>query len=401
MLAETVQVVAGVVLVVAAGVSIVMSLVVPRAHVSPAWRVVGRLLGGVVRGAARTRPDYRSQDALLALVGPLTVLGVFVLWLGMFLTGYALILWGVDQVSGAAAAFREAGSSLFTLGIASSHAAGHTVIDYLAAPTGLLVVALEIAYLPTIYAAFNRRETLVTMLESRAGVPAWGPEILARHQLIGIVGTLPAFFSDWEQWAADVAESHTSYPVLVRFRSPKPLRSWVLALLAVLDSAALYMSLFPERAPSEARLCLRMGFSALRDIASTERLAFDEDPLPDSPLELSYDDFLVGVERVVEAGWRPERTPEEAWAHFRGWRVNYEEIAYRLAELTAAVPAPWSGHRHGLRPVALVRPLDRTPDDPDARRNAGGRWKGPAPVGPGDDGRVGEPEARPSNMPGS
>ena len=34
-----------------------------------------------------------------------------------------------------------------------------------------------------------------------------------------------------------------------------------------------------------------------------------------------------------------------AWPHFRGWRVNYESLAYSLAWATDAVPALWSGPR--------------------------------------------------------
>ena len=50
----------------------------------------------------------------------------------------------------------------------------------LAAASGLFVIAAQIGYLPTLYGAFNRRETEVTLLGSRAGTPPWGPELLAR-----------------------------------------------------------------------------------------------------------------------------------------------------------------------------------------------------------------------------
>jgi hypothetical protein len=46
--------------------------------------------------------------------------------------------------------------------------------------TGLAIVTLQIAYLPTLYPAFNRRETEVALLKARAGVPSWGPELRAR-----------------------------------------------------------------------------------------------------------------------------------------------------------------------------------------------------------------------------
>jgi hypothetical protein len=297
----------------------------------------------------------------------MALLTTFAVWLLLYLLAYALIIWGL-AAGNFSDALRYSGSSLFTLGIASSRRAGPITAEFTAAATGLLVVALEIAYLPTIYGAFNRRETLVTMLESRAGTPAWGPEVLVRHQLVGIVDNLPDFYADWERWAADVDESHTSHTVVISFRSPHPMRSWVVALLAVLDSAALYNSLAPEGAPSEARLCLRMGFSCLRDIARVFGVPFNPDPLPTDPIQLTFEEFRVAVERLEEVGFPIEQTAEEAWPHFKGWRVNYESIAYALADQTVAVPAPWSGPRtHVPGRYEPVRPTDRRPDDVEGK----------------------------------
>jgi hypothetical protein len=71
-----------------------------------------------------------------------------------------------------------------------------------------------------------------------------------------------------------VAESHTNYPVLIRFRSPGPLSSWVTSLLAMLDSAALFLALSPKTAPVvPARLCLRGGFRCFNRVART--MGFD------------------------------------------------------------------------------------------------------------------------------
>jgi hypothetical protein len=325
--------------------------------------------------------SYEAKDRLMAFAGPLALLGLFSVWLTVFFFGYSLVLWPLvpGSLTGSLGlALQSAGSALFTLGL-NGHPAGPAVaVSYATAATGLVAVALEIAYLPTIYSAFNRRETLVTLLESRAGAPAWGPEILARHQLVGITDRLPDFYEAWEQWSAELAETHTTYPVLVLFRSPSELRSWVVALASVLDSAALYLALCPAQAPTSTRLCLRMGFTCLREISPEWGFVPDPDPLPDAPIQLSYDDYLEGVARMQEAGIVLDRSAEDAWAHFRGWRVNYESTVYFLAELTSAVPAPWSGPRRRLAPIAPRRPRDRTPEDPGANRNPDGRWSGPA-----------------------
>jgi hypothetical protein len=312
---------------------------------------------------------YERKDRLLAAEGPSVLLGLLGVWLVSLLGGFSLLLWGTTDSLSGGAAVREAGSSLLTLGFASTGGPAATAIDFAAAATGLVVVALQIAYLPTLYGAFNRREVLVTMLDTRAGAPAWGPEILARHYAVGLIDTLPTFYASWEAWSADVAESHTNYPVLTTFRSPKALHSWVIGLLSVLDSAALFLALAPDRAPTEARLCLRQGFTALRDIADTLGIAYDPDPRFDQGIALTYEEFLEGVERLgrgTNGAFPTERSPEEAWREFVGWRVNYESIAYALADRTDAVPGRWSGERKRMgERIETVPPVNRTPDSPE------------------------------------
>ena len=190
-------------------------------------------------------------------------------WLVVAYVGFALLLWPF-AARGVVSAFVDAGSSLFTLGFAVPNGAVPAVIVFLAAAVGLVIITLQIAYLPTLYAAFNRRETEVALLNARGGFPSWGPELLARtHYALGTdmssLDTMAELYAQWERWAADVAESHTTYLQLVRFRSPQPMSSWVTSLLAVLDSAALFLALSPKAAPEiPARLCLRGGFSVLQ-----------------------------------------------------------------------------------------------------------------------------------------
>jgi hypothetical protein len=354
--------VVGIALLVVNGRSVLRSLVVPRPPPrSGPGSVMLWLVRWSFRAGARRLSGYLAKDRLLAWQEPTAVIALLATWLAVVLVGYALVLWpithrafGEDLV--------EAGSSMFTLGFVATRG-GARVVDFVAAATGLVIVALVIAYLPALYSAFSRREALVTMLESRAGAPAWGPEILVRHQLVGINDGLPGLYAAWEQWAADVAETHTTYPSLIQFRSPHAEYSWVIGLLAVLDSAALCLALSPSLPRSQARLCLRMGFSALRDVARVSGILFDPDPDPDSPIALTEAEFMTAVEYLRRSGFPIERDPGEAWPQFRGWRVNYESIAYALADLVVAPPALWSGPRSHLPPGSLpiTRPEDRRP----------------------------------------
>jgi hypothetical protein len=342
--------------------SVMRTLIIPRASLGQIGRVVDTVVDKAFVLATRRMRSYEDRDHLLAGQAAAYLLWLLAVWLLAFVVGFALLLWPSTHHIGVA--FRESGSSLFTLGFVAPSGDATTGIDVVEAAFGLFVVAAQIGYLPTLYAAFNRRETDVTLLGSRAGSPPWGPELLVRTKW-GIYGDrddLPEFYALWERWAADVAESHSNYPVLMRFRSPQPLSSWLIGLLAVMDSAALLLSLAPSRDRIEPRLALRMGFTALRQMASAVGIAYDADPDPDVDIQLTFEEFEDGVQRLIDVGFDIERTTAEAWPHFRGWRANYESIAYALAYATDAVPAMWAGPRRWpFEPMEPRRPSNRAP----------------------------------------
>lgn len=355
----------GIVIVAAVWVNVAVTLLIPRGRVGYI-KVIDRLVDRVYTAGGRLVRSWDRRDAVLASQ-PVVTLGIVLLtWLAGFVVGYGLLLWLLG--GSFPDALREAGSSLFTLGFAARRGAEPSVFDFFAAASGLVIVALQIAYLPTLYAAYNRRETEVTLLGPRAGSPAWGPELLARVQIADGIEQLTVIYEGWERWSADVAESHSSYPSLLRFRSPEPHSSWVVSQLAVLDAAALHLAACPAGAPFTARLCVQMGFTCLRKLTRTLRIPVDDDPRPDDPVRLSWEEFMEGWERITSVGFPVERTAEEAWPHFRGWRINYEAAAYKLAWGLDAVPARWSGpRRHEWGPFEPRRLINRTPEHPDGQ----------------------------------
>jgi hypothetical protein len=349
-------------IIVATTVSVMRTLIIPRASLGAIGSAVDTIVDKLFVMVTRRTRDYADRDTVLAAQAAVYLLSLLGVWLLAYVIGFALVLWPETRHIGIA--FRESGSSLFTLGFVAPNTDTTTGVDVVEAGLGLFVVAAQIGYLPTLYSAFNRRETEVTLLGSRAGSPPWGPELLVRTKW-GIYGDrddLPEFYGIWERWAADVAESHSNYPILMRFRSPQPMSSWLVGLLAVMDSAALLLSLAPSRDRIEPRLAIRMGFTALRQMAGAVGIPYTEDPDPDTEIQLTYEEFAEGVRRLTDVGFEIERTPEEAWPHFRGWRANYESIAYALAYATDAVPSMWSGPRRWpYEPIAPIRPANRRP----------------------------------------
>ena len=375
----------GVLLVLASWQSVIGTLIVPRAV--PSRLALWASQGVVAAYRLITRPvdDYRRRDRILATQAPAILVTQLVTWLAIFLAGFTLLLWPAHGRS-FTKALADAGSSLFTLGFAEPPGTAPAFVVFIAAATGMIVVALQIGYLPTLYGAFNRRETEVALLVSRAGVPSWGPELLARtHYALGsgvsTLDTLPDLYLQWERWAADVGESHSTYVPLVRFRSPQPFSSWVISLMAVLDSAALILSLAPDQAPVvPARLCLRSGFNCLTRIARAMGIDVPMEADPDAGISLSYDEFLAAVTRMDQVKFPMSRPAADAWPDFVGWRVNYERAAYQIAEAIDAAPGLWSGPRHyRTAEISPQRPpMGRIPMTPPAGPSAGASAPGPA-----------------------
>lgn len=354
-------------LVVFAGVSVIGTVVVPRPIRSWLTRWVEWLVERVFAMLERLIRDDRRRDAVLAARAPALLMLQLAAWLVAFLIGFALLLLPFKS-GGVGAAIAQSGSAVTTIGFVGTHGGAEDAIVIVAAFASLGTLALQIGYLPTLYAAYNRRETTVSLLNARAGVPSWGPELLARtHYGLGTgqstLGTMSDFYDEWERWSADVAETHRTYTQLVYFRSPRVLSSWVTALLSVLDSAALYLALCPTSAPViPARLCLRGGFICLGQVAIAMGIRVPAEADPATGINLTYQEFLDAVERLKRVDFPIERDPEEAWPHFLGWRVNYEQAAYAIAYRVSAPAALWSGpRRSAVEPIPPLRPPDLRP----------------------------------------
>ena len=297
---------------------------------------------------------YSQIDKLMAWFAPTGLLILVAIWLVMVLAGYTGIFLLVTG-DGLHDSFLLSSSSLLTLGFASpGEDTGTTVVALSEAAIGLILVALLIAYLPTLYAAFSRREALVSMLEVRAGSPPSPIELLARYQRIQWLQELGDLWERWEVWFVELEETHTSLAALNFFRSPRPERSWITAAGTVLDAAALTASTVDIPRDSRADLCIRAGYLALQNIASFFEIAHNVRPRPDDPISISREEFDAAYDRLLEANVPLKRDRDECWKHFAGWRVNYDTVLLALAELTVAPPAEWVSDRGPLtRPRGL------------------------------------------------
>ena len=322
--------------------SAVATFVLPRSFQDPMVRPIFRVLRRIFELKLLRIGSFEERDNLLALFAPIALMLLLPTWLLYITTGYTMMFKAIGPHSWYQS-FVMSGSSLLTLGFEKGEGWLWMALSFSEALIGLIMVALLIAYLPTIYAAFSAREREVTLLEVRAGSPPSAQTLLLRYFRLSRPEAMTTLWTRWEGWFAELEESHTSLAALSFFRSPMADHSWVTAAGTVLDAAALRVSLIDLPPDPRANLCIRAGFLALRRIADAFGIAHNADPhFPEDPIHVSREAFdeLVHALQADEIALKSDL--DQAWKDFAGWRVNYDSVLLSLCQITVAPPAPWS-----------------------------------------------------------
>ncbi len=365
-------------LVFAAGVSVialtllsaVRTVILPRATPTRIGKVTDRSVGLLFRMLSGRTPSYERRDAVFALFGPSQLIALLTAWLLIVFGASAATFWALDDGSWRHS-LTLSGSSLLTLGFAVPRSGPQTALTFAEASFGLVLLALLITYLPSVYASFSRREQPVARLAVRAGTPPSGTEMVWRAYSIGSGDTvLTETFAAWERWFVDVEETHSSFPTLVFFRSPDPQLSWVTAAGAVLDAASLRASSVDGPRSAEAQLVIRAGRLALSRIAAFQGVALPAELAYGDPVTVQRSEYEAALDRITDSGAPVVADRDQGFADFAGWRVNYDVALVELAALTYAPYAPWSSDRSlPYRPrVTRLRRLRQTAA---ARRRSG------------------------------
>jgi Ion channel len=254
------------------------TIVLPR-RVTRRFRLTSifyRSIGTPWRFLARQIRNGRRRESLLGLFGPISVLLLLGMWATGLIVGYAIVQWALSSRLAAPEAvvdFRDylylSGVTFFTLGygdVTASSSLGR-LISVIEAGNGLGLLAIVIGYLPVLYQSFSRREVNISLLDARAGSPSSAAELLRRHSQGENMRELERLLYDWERWAAELLESHVSYPLLCYFRSQHDNQSWITALTTVLDTCALVIVGVDGGPAWQARLTFAIARHAVVDIA--------------------------------------------------------------------------------------------------------------------------------------
>lgn len=393
----------GTLLFIMATLSLLRTVVVPRYLRSVITDGVLAAVVGTSRLVARIGRTYLRRDAALAWAGPMIIIALLITWLLIYVLAYGLLIHGFSGEP-IGDALRESGSSLLTLGTVGNNSNNEaTQIDFLAALTGPVVIALMIGYLPTIYQTYIDREVQVTLMAAAGGEPAWGPELLSRICLSKSIADLPEHLASWAPWAAKLRMTHVTYPMLMYVRSGHGTRHFLVSLLTAMDASALLIALNTSLPRTPSYITLQHGSNAVQTLyvffgAKQPRVYYlpfrsvwlrkykHLQPLSAKQLKVPSRDariaavhqaaaadaekalttsVLVGLldtEKLTTTLTRAEfdhavdilrrsdfpiEVPiDDAWEMFRATRATYEYPIYALMRKLDATPAPWSGPRN-------------------------------------------------------
>lgn len=305
------------------------------------------------RRVASAFPPGRWREGALGTFGPLSMIGLFVSWVGSLVLGFALVHWslGSQLLSGGRPALSApglphalyfSGTTFFTLGLGDVSPVGRVARALTAVEAGLGFgfLAVIIGYLPVLYQAFSRREVTISLLDARAGSPPSGGEFLVRLAQAGRTADAAVILREWEQWSAELLESHISFPVLAYYRSQHANQSWLAALATTLDASALLIASPPGegRGTFQAQLTFAMARHAAVDIA----LIFRVRPHAPRRERLGAED-LGRLQQLLRDAGLPVAAVPDVGTRLAELRGMYEPFLAALADhfmltLPAVVP---------------------------------------------------------------
>lgn len=302
------------------------------------WSAIGR----------RMNPGKR-RETYLSVYGPLSLLMLFVVWAIGLVCSFGLIYWSLGSPLKADFPMNlwldlyMSGTTFFTLGLGDivPKSGPARFISVAECGMGLAFLALVLSYLPVLYQSFSKREVVIALLDARAGSPASAGELLRRHHHGGQKeDALVQMLRDWERWAAELLESHVSFPVLCFFRSQHDNQSWLAALTAMLDTCTIVIHGVGGATGWQAQLTFAMARHAIVDLAQilgTPPVAPEPDRLPAEELEK--------LQCALAKASLDLREPELA-GKIGELRVMYEPFVNALAERLLLRLPPWT---HGGR----------------------------------------------------
>lgn len=279
-------------------------------------------------------PIGTGRESFLSIYGPLSMVLLFAFWGIGLITGFGFLQYAlqVGANSGMAATLAHemytSGDAFFTLGaeVPTARTLGSHLLIFVEAGIGFGFIGLMVGYLPVLYHHFTQRDLQLIQLDARAGSPPTAGTVLSRYATEGNLDELNEWLREWETWAAELIESHSSYPMLGFYRSQHEKQSWLASLAIILDSCTIIVAGVENMSPLQAG----GTFAAARRMLVEIGLSLDVEPISELDGRLPAEKFEQLTNLLVASGfdWKGGGEVEET---VRMLRRTYEPMLQGLS----------------------------------------------------------------------
>jgi hypothetical protein len=319
--------------------------------------------------AQRLSSKSRRRAAFLSAFGPLSLLGIFAIWVAGLVVGFAILHWGMRDALLANVGSREigigtylylSGTTFFTLGYGDVTPAGPLgrTLAVIESGLGFGFLAAILSYLPALYQSYSRREVNISLLDARAGSPPSASQLILRAARANGIQSLDLFLGEWERWAAELLESQLSFPVLAFYRSQHDNQSWLAALTTVLDTCAVMLTQMRGLSTYQPQVTFAIARHAAVDLSLVLRAKAPG--RADAVERLTPQQFAV-LRSAMETAGITLSVAADSEAALRALRGTYEPFLHGLAK----------------RLLLTVPPLMNPGNSPDNWQRSA--WMKPAP----------------------
>ena len=249
---------AGILLIIATFIDIYLTVLYPRNGKSILSLPLCKGIWALFRATARRLPVKNKR--LLSFCGPTVVVAIVVVWVTLYILGFALFLWpalgnGIQASSGTTptdffTAFYYSGFAFTTLGVGdlTPKTSFYQMFTVVEAAVGFAVFTLALTYLLSVYSALIRRNAFALSLHHRMGGSPSVVKMIIRLKAYGKFEGASQEISNMADELMFLLEAHHAYPILHYFRFQENYYSLARMMLIALNLSTLIKSALSSKA---------------------------------------------------------------------------------------------------------------------------------------------------------
>ncbi|HSU38655.1 MAG TPA: ion channel, partial [Polyangiaceae bacterium] len=303
----------------------------------------------------------------VSFCGPVTLLAVLGLWIGLLTFGSALVLHpelghavrpsNVVPRTDFLTALYVGGASISVVGSSgySPETPIYRMFFLFNSAVGMAFISLVVTYLGQLYNALLRRNALALKLHGLTDAKGDGAELVCRLWPRGELGSGTSALSELAAEMSAVKEAHHFYPLLMQFRFEEPLYAVSRIVSVSLDAMSLVMSSLDEQrfgAVKESSGVTLLWRSSLWLASSLTRNPPPSDARPAaSDVALWKRRYGAALARLQSAGIATVADEEHGFERYADLRSRWDGLVHALAPVLAfsidEVDVPLAHAKHG------------------------------------------------------